>query len=55
MLGAVSDDRRSGVEVRLARVLGQVHGVLTTTLPEPPPLYPTIGAAVAARREGTTA
>ncbi len=50
MLGAVSDDlRRADVEVRLARAVGQVQDVLITALPEPPPLYPTVGAAVAAR------
>ncbi|HEY0280056.1 MAG TPA: SulP family inorganic anion transporter, partial [Solirubrobacterales bacterium] len=49
MLGAVTDDlRRSGVEVRLACAVGQVHDVLVTTLIDVPPLYPTIAAAVAA-------
>jgi sulfate permease, SulP family len=53
MLGAVTDDlARTGVEVRLARVVGQVHDVLTTALPTHPPLYPTVAAAVAARAEG---
>jgi SulP family sulfate permease len=53
MLGAVTDDlSRSGVEVRLAGAVGQVHDVLATALSTPPTLYPTIGAAVARRGEG---
>jgi sulfate permease, SulP family len=49
MLASVADDlRRDGIELRLARVLGQVHDVLDTALPTAPPLYPTITAAVVA-------
>jgi sulfate permease, SulP family len=56
MLGAVVKDlHRSGVEVRLAHVVGQVHDVLATTLPDPPTLYPTVAAAIAAGGEGTAA
>lgn len=48
MLGAVSEDlRRAGVEVRLARVVGQVRDILEAALPDPPPIYPTITAALA--------
>jgi MFS superfamily sulfate permease-like transporter len=54
MLGAMTDDlRRTGVEVRLARVVGQVDDVLITTLPVRPLLFPTIGAAVAGRQIGS--
>jgi high affinity sulfate transporter 1 len=47
MLATVADDlRRDGIELRLARIVGQVHDVLGTAVPTPPPIYPTIAAAV---------
>ena len=52
MLGAVADDlHRVGVGLRLAQVVGQVHDVLATAVPSPPSLYPTVGAAIADRRQ----
>jgi sulfate permease, SulP family len=47
MLATVAEDLgRAGVELRLARVLGQVHDVLVKAVAEPPPIYPSIEAAV---------
>jgi sulfate permease, SulP family len=54
MLGAVTEDlRRAGVEVRLARVVGQVHDILDAALADPPPIFATIAAAVAGREAGS--
>jgi SulP family sulfate permease len=50
MLGGVSEDLgAAGVELRLARAVGQVRDVLGTALPAIPETYPTIEAALAAR------
>jgi high affinity sulfate transporter 1 len=47
MLAGMADDlRRDGIELRLARVLGQVHDVLTAAVPSVPPIYPSVLAAV---------
>jgi sulfate permease, SulP family len=49
MLRTVAEDLgRSGIELRLARVVGQVGDVLGKAVAEPPPVYPTIAAAVRA-------
>jgi sulfate permease, SulP family len=50
MLATVDEDlRRGGVELRLARVVGQVQDVLETAIAQPPPVYPTIEAALRRR------
>jgi sulfate permease, SulP family len=46
MLASVAEDlHRDGVELRLARAVGQVRDVLDTAVPAPPPTYPTISEA----------
>lgn len=50
MIDSVAADlRRDGIDLRLARVLGQVRDVLETALPEPPSVYPTITEALVVR------
>jgi anti-anti-sigma factor len=49
MIASVTEDlRRGGIEVRLARVVGQVRDVLETALTEVPPIHPTIKSALGA-------
>lgn len=46
MLGSAAEDlKRADIDLRLARVVGQVHDVLETAIDDPPPIYPTIAAA----------
>lgn len=48
MLASVTEDlHHAGTEVRLARADGQVRDVLDKTIPAPPPMYPSVKAAVA--------
>jgi sulfate permease, SulP family len=47
MLASAAEDlQRIDIELRLARIVGQVHDVLETAIDDPPPIFPTITDAV---------